>query len=141
MQQKLSFVTIGVQDLPAMKAFYQNVFGWKVLKDMDGIAFFKLNGFIFGLFPADELAEDVGVAPDCNGFKRITMAINFPSEAAVDAQFAELTAKGATIIKAPEKVFWGGYRGYIADPENNYWELAHNPFLTMNDAGDVLDHQ
>ena len=140
MQQKLSFFTIGVNDLPAMTAFYQDVFGWKALKDSDGVTFFKLNGFIFGLYPADELAEDVGVQQDGSGFKRVTMAVNFASEAEVDQQFANLTAKGARGIKSPEKVFWGGYRGYIADPENNYWELAHNPFLTMDEAGNVLGH-
>ena len=141
MIQKLSFLTIGVQDLQLMKDFYQNTFGWTIMKDSDGIAFFKLNGFILGLFPAEELAEDIGIKQDGSGFKRMTMAINFESEAAVDAQFEELKSKGVDIVKPPEKVFWGGYRGYISDPENNYWELAYNPFLSMDESGNVMEHK
>lgn len=141
MQQRLSFLTIGVTDLKAMKAFYIEKFGWKPSKDddNDGIAFFKLNGFVLGLFPAEELAEDAGVAQDGAGaFKRMTMAINMRSEKEVNETFATLKAKGVTITKAPEKVFWGGYRGYVADIENNLWEIAYNPFMEMDDAGNVI---
>jgi hypothetical protein len=34
------------------------------------------------------------------------------------------------ILKSPEKVFWGGYRGYISDIEGNAIEIAYNPFKT-----------
>ena len=34
---------------------------------------------------------------------------------------------GATELKRPEKVFWGGYSGYFADPDGHVWEIAHNP--------------
>ncbi|MBN9295928.1 MAG: VOC family protein [Filimonas sp.] len=140
MEQRLTFLTIGVTDLKAMRAFYKEKFGWTPSKedDYDGIAFFKLNGIVLGLFPADELAEDAGVAQDGAGtFKRMTMAINMRSEKEVDEAFAALKAKGVTITKAPEKVFWGGYRGYVADIENNLWEIAYNPFMEMDAEGNV----
>jgi catechol 2,3-dioxygenase-like lactoylglutathione lyase family enzyme len=133
MQQRLSFLTIGVNDLEQMKNFYIEKFGWQPMKDNDGIVFFKLNGFILGLFPANELAEDIGISQDGSGFKRITTAINFSSEKEVDDVFAEMQQKGVRIIKAPAKVFWGGYSGYIADIENNYWEFAFNPFIKFED--------
>ena len=81
------------------------------------------------LFPADELAEDIGIPQDGHGFKRITLAINFRSEKEVDEAADEMRKKGVKIVLQPERVFWGGYRGYIADPEDNYWELAYNPQL------------
>ena len=129
MQQRLSFLTIGVNDLEKMKNFYVEKFGWQTMSDNDGIVFFKLNGFVLGLYPADALAEDIGVPQDGSGFKRITTAINFSSEKEVDDVFAELEKKGVRIVKPPAKVFWGGYSGYIADIEDNYWEFAFNPFL------------
>lgn len=43
-----------------------------------------------------------------------------------------------TITKKPVKVFWGGYSGYFADPDGHLWEIAHNPFLEMDEAGNVL---
>lgn len=141
MQQRISFFTIGVSDLNAMRDFYKEKFGWTPMKDSDGIVFFKLNGFIFGLYLKEELAEDIGVKEDGKGFKRFTVAINLDSEKAVDTLFEALKKKGVKIIKAPEKVFWGGYRGYVADIEDNYWEFAYNPFLKMDKEGNVDTHQ
>jgi len=140
--QKISFFTLGVSNLEQMKNFYKDVFGWVPQKDNDGIVFFKLNGFIFGLYPIDALAEDAGIPQDQNnGFKGCTFAMNYHSEQQVNKVFAALVGRGATAVKQPEKVVWGGYRGYIADPENNYWELAYNPFLEMDKDGNILSHQ
>lgn len=141
MKQRITFFTIGVSDLDAMKNFYKEKFGWKTMKDSDGIVFFKLNGFIFGLYPKDELAEDIGVKSDGKGFKQFSMAINLNSETEVDKLFEDFKTKGVKIIKAPEKVFWGGYRGYVADIENNYWEFAYNPFLKLDNEGNVDSHE
>lgn len=141
MKQKISFITIGVDNLAQTKNFYIEKFGWKPIKDSDGIVFFKLNGFILGLFPADELAKDAGVNNDGKGFKKFALAINLNSESEVDKLFKELRQKNVNIIKDPEKVFWGGYRGYIADNEQNLWEIAYNPFLEMDKEGNVLGHQ
>ena len=133
MEQRLTFITFGVKDLQAMSQWYQQKFGWTPFKDEDGICFFQLNGLILGLYPAHELAEDVGVPEDGSGFKRFTLAINFKSMEEVDQVTNDLRSKGVRIVREPENVFWGGYRGYIADPEDNYWELAFNPFLNMDD--------
>ena len=141
MKQQISFLTIGVNDLGKMKNFYKEKFEWTTIKDSDGIAFFKLNGFILGLFPVNELAEDAGVPQDGQGFKRFALAINFNSEEEVNKAFDELRHKGVKIIKEPEKVFWGGYRGYIADIEDNYWEFAYNPFLELDKEGNVITHK
>jgi len=138
MQQRLNFITIGVHDLDGMKRWYMDVFGWQPSHDADGIVFFTLNGFILGLFPVDELAADIGITNNGQGFKRFTLAVNFLSEQEVNEQFDVFRKKGVTIIKEPQKVYWGGYSGYIADPENNYWELAFNPFLQLDEKGNVL---
>ncbi len=141
MKQRINFITIGVKDLGKMKAFYRDIFGWNIMKDTGGIVFFKMNGLILGLFPEDELAEDIKIKNDGAGFKRISLAINFHSEKEVDEVFEELNQKGIKVMKAPEKVFWGGYSGYVSDIEDNYWELAFNPFLEMDANGNVLSHQ
>lgn len=141
MNQRLTFITLGVSDLEKAKEFYVNVFGWKPIKDDQGIVFFKLNGLILSLFPTDELAKDAGVPNDGNGFKRMTLAINFKSEQEVDVAFTEAVGKGAKSVVKPEKVFWGGYRGYLADLDENLWEFAYNPFLEMDVQGNVIGHQ
>lgn len=141
MKQRISFFTIGVSNLEAMRDFYKEKFGWETMKDENGIVFFKLNGFIFGLYPKHELAEDIGVKDDGAGFKQFSIAINLNSEKEIDDLFAYFKQKGVKIIKAPEKVFWGGYRGYVADIENNYWEFAYNPFLKLDEEGNVDSHK
>jgi catechol 2,3-dioxygenase-like lactoylglutathione lyase family enzyme len=140
MKQLLHFITLGVHDLDKMKNWYKQKFGWETLKDENGIVFFKLNGFILGLFPANELADDIGIVQDGKGFKRFSLAINYESEKEIDDVVKQLKKEGVRIIKEPQKVFWGGYHAYIADPEDNYWEFAYNPFLKMDKDGNVISH-
>jgi len=63
------------------------------------------------------------------GSKGFTLSCNTRSEAEVDSLIELLRNKGVKIIKEPQKVFWGGYSGYIADPDGNFWEIAYNPYL------------
>ena len=49
----------------------------------------------------------------------------------------KIEKKGVTITKKPEKVFWGGYSGYIADPDGHLWEIAYNPFLKLDAQGNI----
>ena len=44
-------------------------------------------------------------------------------------------AAGATLVKRPQTVFWGGYSGYFADLDGHLWEIAHNPFSPNGDDG------
>ncbi|MGF7232917.1 VOC family protein [Arachidicoccus sp.] len=130
LNQKISFITIGVKDLQKMKSFYKDILGWQTEKDEDGIVFFKMNdGLIFSLFPESELADDIGTIHTSDAYKNFSFAINLPSQKEVDDFFQILMEKKVAIQKMPEPVFWGGYRGYFADPENNFWEIAYNPFI------------
>ena len=141
MDQRLTFITLGVKDLGVMKDFYQHKFGWEVHKEMEGIAFFRLNGIILALYPATELASDANIPLSGDGWKRFSFSINFRSEAEVDQQVESLSSKGVNLVKAPQQVFWGGYNAYVEDAEFNLWELAYNPFLEMDAEGNVLNHK
>ena len=140
MEQRLSFITIGARNLTQLKQFYTEKFGWTTLKDDGAIVFYKLNGFILGLYPVEELAADAKVPLGGPGFKGFTLSINYPSEKKVDQVFMDLGKAGVTVLKAPQKASWGGYSGYVADPEGNCWEIAYNPFLEMNSDGNVMTH-
>lgn len=138
MDQRLSLITLGVTNLKKMRDFYTNQFGWQPMQETGDIVFFKLNGILLALFPTDELAADAGVPSDGSGFRGITLAHNLNSEEAVDQLFEKLSARGVKVVKRPEKVFWGGYSGYVADPENNLWEIAYNPFLELDTNGNIV---
>lgn len=142
MQARMSMITLGVADLPRARAFYKDGLGLPLLDlgDGDDVAFFNLNGTWLGLFPWDELAKDSGVSADDYmaqkdvTFRGVAIAHNLISEAAVDAQMREAEAAGAKIIRAADKVFWGGYLGKFADLDGHLWEIAHNPFSWIGPA-------
>jgi uncharacterized protein len=130
MEQRLTLITLGVRNLQRAREFYQNVFGWQPTEnDSESIVFFQLNGMQLALFPQESLADDAGVPAEGSGFKKFSLAYNVRSEQEVDELVAQLEQKGATVVKRPEKVFWGGYSSYISDPDDNLWEIAYNPFL------------
>jgi uncharacterized protein len=130
-------ITLGVEDLTLMRAFYIEKFGWTPMQEQEGIVFFRLNGLVLALYPKNELADDIGIRHDGAGFKQFSLSINFNSEREVDEVYKDLVRRGVTGVRTPEKVFWGGHRGYVADPEQNYWELAYNPFLALDADGNV----
>ena len=92
----------------------------------------------FSIYPRGLLAEDAKVENSQPGFSGVTLAYNAESEAEVDRVFAHALSVGAKEIKRPEKVFWGGYSGYFADPDGHLWEVAHNPFFPFNDEGRMV---
>lgn len=137
MESRLSFITLGVADLDRSKRFYCDVLGWKPFQDNGGIVMYKLNGLVLSLYPQHELMEDAKALDDGRG-ARFTLAQCMRSPEEVDAFFEHLKKHGASITKMPEKVFWGGYSGYFADPDGHLWEIVHNPFLEMDASGNVL---
>lgn len=138
LEQRLTILGLGVTDLKKANDFYENIFGWKKLDaSNESISFFQLNGILLSLYPREKLAEDATISPEGSGFKAFSMAYNTRSEQEVDALIKNLKSKGVKIVKEPQKVFWGGYSSYIADPDENLWEIAFNPFLILNDDGSV----
>ena len=131
MEQHINYITLGVADLAESRRFYRDVFGWQeTAGSNENIAFFQSgNALLLALFGKAALAHDAQIPEQSSGFPRFTLAHNVGSEAEVDALFAGFAAKNTNIIKAPQKVFWGGYSGYLADPDGFLWEIAFNPFL------------
>ena len=126
--QRLSLVTLGVTDVARSTAFYESL-GWqRSTASQEAITFFSMEGSVLGLFCRDALAEDAGVDPVGSGFRGVTLALNCADRDEVDAVYAAWLDAGATPVKPPEAVFWGGYSGYVADPDGHLWELAHNPY-------------
>jgi uncharacterized glyoxalase superfamily protein PhnB len=89
------------------------------------------------LYGREALAEDIGISGEGRGFSGVTLAHNVASEADVDRVLTEAVAAGATLVKPGQKVFWGGYSGYFADPDGHLWEVAHNPFFPLDADGRV----
>jgi catechol 2,3-dioxygenase-like lactoylglutathione lyase family enzyme len=127
MNPRISMITLGVRDLAASVKFYEQGLGFPRMESPPEVAFFTLNGTWLGLYGRDALAADANVTPEGSGFESFTLAHNLSSEAEVDEIMDQALHAGATLVKKPEKVFWGGYSGYFKDPDGHLWEIAYNP--------------
>lgn len=127
MKPRISMITLAVSNLAESIRFYESGLGFPRMDSPPEIAFFTLNGTWLSLYARASLAEDATVSQEGSGFGGFTLSHNVPSEAEVDAVFAEAVAAGAVLVKQPQKVFWGGYSGYFKDPDGHLWEVAHNP--------------
>ena len=138
MNQHLHIVTLGVRDLETSRKFYTEALGWKQSSaSSEAIIFIQAGGVVLALFPREELAKDALVPSEGHGFAGFTLAYNARSEAEVDELIRDLKAKGVKILKEPQKVSWGGYSSYFADPDGNCWEVAYNPFFPFDENGNL----
>jgi predicted lactoylglutathione lyase len=134
MEQRMSLITLGVHDLGRARRFYEAM-GWKSgASPGDDVVFFQAGGMIVALWDRARLAEDSGVV-DGGGWGGVTPAYNTRSDAEVDSVIEEARAAGAAIVREPSATFWGGYSGVFVDPEGHPWEVAHNPFWTIDEHG------
>ena len=136
-RQRVTLITLGVADLPRAEAFYRR-WGWtKQPGEAEGVAFYQMNGAALALFGLADLAADQGRPGAALGFGAVTLAQNCADAAETDAVFQAAIDAGASVLKLPEKVFWGGYSGYFADPDGHVWEIAHNPFWPLAEDGSL----
>lgn len=132
----MSLVTLGVGDLAQARRFYEAL-GWTTdSAHEDDVVFFQAGGLILGLWDRAKLAEDSGV-DDSGGWGGVTLAHNVRSAADVDRVVEEARSAGATVVRQPAETFWGGYSGAFLDPDGHPWEVAFNPFWTLEDDGSV----
>jgi hypothetical protein len=134
--QRISLITLGVEDLSRSRGFYEEL-GWRSASAPDSdVAFFQANGMIFGLWGREELDRDSGFEPG-NRSSGVALAYNVASPIEVDRMLAEASAAGATIVRPGARTFWGGYSGLFQDPDGHAWEVAHNPGWTLAPDGSV----
>jgi catechol 2,3-dioxygenase-like lactoylglutathione lyase family enzyme len=135
MQQQISVITLGTTDFDVAKRFYTEGFGWTPAFEMPGIAFFQMNGLVFGIWSADALAEDMNRPASTPG--SIALAHNVGSTEEVDSVIAKLVESGAKLLRPGDAPPHGGYRGYVSDPDGHAWEIAWNPAWPIDSEGHV----
>ncbi len=139
MRQTLNIITLGVADMQRSLDFYEKGLKWQRSEASQGdIVFFQMGGIVLALFPCEKLAKDVGIPSEGSGFSGVTIAYNTRSEQEVDEVLAEVEALGVSIVKPAEKVFWGGYSGYFADPDGHLFEVAYNPFAEFDGQDNLI---
>ena len=137
MKPRISMITLGVNDLEKSVKFYEEGLGFPRMESPPSVAFFTLNGSWLGLYGREALAEDAMVSAEGSGFGGFALAYNVKSEAEVDETIQQALDAGATLAKAAQKTFWGGYSGYFKDPDGHLWEVAHNPFFWIGPKDEI----
>ena len=127
MEQRISLVTLGVNDLARERAFYEAM-GWSGAQQPDDeVCFFQAGGMVFGLWTA------VGG----HGAPGVELAHNVRTPEEVELVLAAAERAGGSIKRRATKMDWGGTSGAFADPEGYVWEVAHNPDWTIKDDGSI----
>ena len=136
MQQQISVVTLGVADHVRSKRFYGEGFGWTPVFEAPGIVFYQMNGLMLGLWATNELEGDMqrpgSVKPGA-----FALAHNVRRKEEVQPLLDRLASAGGRILRPADAPPHGGFRGYVADPDDHAWEVAWNPAWPIDEHGHV----
>jgi catechol 2,3-dioxygenase-like lactoylglutathione lyase family enzyme len=138
---RLTMVTLGVSNMRASIAFYEALGFMRKFKDTgEVVAFFETGGTAIGLFPWDQLAQDVTLPehPRPQAFRGMTLAWNCNSPEEVDEVLDFVISQGGSLLKPAHKTDYGGYSGYFADPDNHPWEVVVAPGIGVGEDRRIL---
>lgn len=136
MLQQISVITLGVGDLSRSRRFYVDGFGWSPVFENDEILFYQMNGLMLGTWLDGGLERDMQ-RPGLRRPGAFSLAHNVVAQEDVQILLDRLAAAGGRILRRGDAPPHGGFRGYVADPDNHAWEIAWNPSWTIDERGHV----
>lgn len=126
MDQRISFITLGVRDLEASRAFFLEGLGWRASHDDEEVLMLRVGEhLVLSLWDRAAMEAEVGALG--SGAAPLTISHNVATREEVDAVLEQARVAGARVVLAPQERAWGGYTGYFADPSGYRWEVAWNP--------------
>jgi len=137
MEQRISLITLAVEDVGAVARFFEDGLGWTRSGGEGDVAFYQTGGSILALYARASLEEEIGRPLPADTLGGMTIAWNGRSETEVDQVFQQAVDAGAEPVKRPQKAFWGGYSSYVAIPGGHLLEIAYNPFWPIDGQGNI----
>lgn len=135
MDQRVSVVTLAVEDVERARAFY-TALGWEPALEPDGrVIFFQALSQVFALWKREDMEAETGVSGGRPG--GMMLAYNVDSDEQVDELLGAVEGAGGTIVSPARRMEWGGWSGSFADPDGHLWEVAHNQHWTVAADGAV----
>ena len=123
--QRLSAITLFVEDLADAKRFYEQVFDVPLIFEDDDSAVFDFGNTLINLLAAPavpELIEPAPMAEVAAGARmQLTLAVDDVDEVASDLQ-----ARGVELLNGPMDRPWGIRTAAFKDPAGHIWEIAAN---------------
>ncbi|AOZ92546.1 VOC family protein [Paenibacillus crassostreae] len=116
-------ITLFVEDLQRVRAFYQEVFGFSAVYEDDVSAVFDFGNMSINLLNISEaygLIQPGTVASRESG-SRFQFTIRVDD---VDAVINELNTRGVALLNGPVDRPWGIRTAAFIDPAGHVWEIA-----------------
>ena len=119
----IAAITLFVEDLPAAKRFYNQVFGLPLHFEDESSAVFKFGDTLVNLLRASEAPALVAPAqvatPEAGVRFQFTIGVDD-----VDATVDELKSRGVKVLSGPIDRPWGIRTASFRDPAGHIWEVA-----------------
>ncbi|REE68745.1 catechol 2,3-dioxygenase-like lactoylglutathione lyase family enzyme [Paenibacillus taihuensis] len=120
---KITEISLFVEDLLRAKAFYQETFNLGIIYEDEYCAVFDYGNTCINLLDqsqAQELIEPAQVRRSGDG-ARFQFTIQVPD---VDQVCEELGRRGVQLLNGPVTCPWGRRTACFADPDGHVWEIA-----------------
>ncbi len=106
---RLNILTLGVRDLPKVRAFYEAL-GWESRSEGDEFARFQTGGATLALFSLDLLAGEANMQPSesTGRFLGFTCAVLVEEEAMIDEAIEKVREAGGRMLAEPVARECGG---------------------------------
>jgi catechol 2,3-dioxygenase-like lactoylglutathione lyase family enzyme len=117
-------VTLFVEDLPAAKKFYEQVFTTTPVYEDQNCTVVRLNNLMLNLLKISESSELIGPAKVAgrDGGARMIFTIRVSN---VDDVCTQLKNLNVALLNGPINRPWGRRTAAFADPAGHVWEIAH----------------
>ena len=119
----ISAITLFVDDLPAARQFYLDVFGLPVTYEDDASAVFDFGNTIINLLKTSEAHDLIAPEPVAASASGARMQLTITVDD-VDAVCADLAARGVELLNGPVDRPWGIRTAAFKDPGGHIWEVA-----------------
>jgi catechol 2,3-dioxygenase-like lactoylglutathione lyase family enzyme len=121
--KQIGAITLFVEDLPATKQFYQDVFNLPVHYEDQNSAVYVFGETMINLLKVEEapgLVNPAVVATPTSGVRfQFTVGVDN-----VDATCEELRRRGVELLNGPMDRPWGIRTASFIDPAGHIWEIA-----------------
>jgi catechol 2,3-dioxygenase-like lactoylglutathione lyase family enzyme len=121
--KSIDFITLFTEELEQSKAFYQDVFGLRLIFEDENSAVFRFANTGINLLRAEAAGELIrpGTIASRDAGARLVFTIGVDD---VDAVCTELAAHGVDLLNGPMNRPWGVRTASFTDPGGHIWEIA-----------------
>lgn len=136
MDQRLSMLMLGVDDLERCRHFYEVGLGWAPwgTRQSRTSVKFKAGGVVIAMIERKYLAGESGL-PVVSGSACIVLVVNVAERDEVDRVASVVSGAGGRVTSPPRLRDGGLYTFYFVDPDGNPWEVVWNPHMPMDAQG------